>query len=278
MKQRVDPSVYDEKYYAERYQKIDYNDIEGLGDFDHIYQEAGSMLQFQEQDKIVDFGCGVGHLSLYLYLKYKCDITGVDYSPDALFLCENNLKMLESQREHSSIREKVRFLLFDSDNPPNFKGIKAVFLIDVVEHLHDYELDLILDTMANWRGKKGIQLVIHTDNNNYLRYVRPITDFLNVCLDKTTFQELKRGKMEVAKGHVNLATASKLKRKLASRNFKVLKIKYPSMDLAITKNQLGPITKHWIILYPIFFIGKILYFLRPSFYMLARHENSINSL
>lgn len=275
MEQRVDPSTYDERYYAGRYQNIDYQNLKKLSEFDHIYRKAGSMLQFQERDRIVDFGCGAGHLSFYLYLKYKCDITGVDYSRDALFLCENNLKTIENRREHSAIRERVRFLLLDSNNPPNFKGVRAVFLIDVVEHLYDHELDYILNKIKKWGGKNGIQLIMHTDNNYYLKFILPITNFLAVCLGKNTFHKLKKDKIELAKGHVNLTTAGKLKRRLTSHNFKVLKIEYPSMDIAITKNHLGPIAKYRIILYPIFYAGKILYFLRPSFYMLAKHRNSI---
>ena len=273
MKQRVDPSVYDEKYYSGRYQKIDYQNLERLSDFDHIYQKAGSILQFQEQDKIIDFGCGTGHLSLYLFLKYKCDVTGVDYSRDAIFLCEKNLKMLEARSKYSSTREKVRFMHFDIKNPPNFENIKAVFLIDVVEHLCNYELDLVLEKIKKW-GKK-IRIIIHTDNNNYLKFIRPVMDFLSVCFGKSTYQSLRKGYAEVAKGHVNLTTAGKLKRKLNLHSFDILKIEYPPINISVVKNQLGPIANHWFILYPIIFVGKTFYFLRPSFYMLAEHRGSI---
>ncbi|KKR43578.1 MAG: hypothetical protein UX02_C0003G0061 [Candidatus Moranbacteria bacterium GW2011_GWC1_45_18] len=277
IKQRVDASVYDDKYYAGRYQNIDYRNLERLGDFGHIYQKAGSMLQPEEQDKIVDFGCGIGHLSFYLFLKYKCDVTGVDYSQDALFLCEKNLKLLEARIEYSSIREKVRFVYFNINNPPNFKNIKAVFLIDVVEHLYDHELKLVLGEIKKWGGKNGIQIIIHTDNNNYLKFIRPILDFLAVCFKKNTYQKLNKGYAEVAKGHVNLTTAGRLKRKLVSHNFRVLKIEYPLMNTTTTKNQLGPIAQHWFVLYPIIFFGKILYFLRPSFYVLAENKETFQN-
>ncbi|MDP1845634.1 MAG: class I SAM-dependent methyltransferase [Candidatus Moranbacteria bacterium] len=275
MEQRVDPSTYDECYYAGRYQNIDYQNLKRLSEFDHIYQKAGSMLQLEERDRIVDFGCGAGHMSFYLYLKYKCDITGVDYSRDAIFLCEKNLTTLEGRSGHSVIRERVRFIFSDGDNLPDFEGVRAVFLIDVVEHLYDHELDSILSKIRKWSGEKEIKIIVHTDNNYYLKFIRPITDLLAVCFGKATFQKIKKVKVEEAKGHINLTTASKLKRKLISHNFNILKIEYPSMDIAITKNQLGPIAKYRIILYPIFYVGKIFYFLRPSFYMLAKHRNSI---
>jgi cyclopropane fatty-acyl-phospholipid synthase-like methyltransferase len=271
MEQRVDPSTYDERYYAGRYQNIDYQNLTGLNGFDHIYRKAGSMLQLEERDRIVDFGCGAGHMSFYLYLKYKCDITGIDYSRDAFLLCEENLKTLERQNKYSAIRERVHFFLTDSDSLPDFEGVRAVFLIDVVEHLHDHELNSILSKIKKWSGK-GIQLVIHTDNNYYLKFIRPITDLLAVCFGKETFQKIKKVKAEEAKGHVNLTTVSKLKRKLASHNFRILKIEYPTMDIAIVKDQLGPIAKYRFIFYPIFYVGKILYFLRPSFYMFAECE------
>lgn len=270
MKKGVDPSIYDKCYYAGRYENIDYNNLRELDDFDHIYRKAGSMMEFQEQDTIVDFGCGAGHMSFYLYLKFKCDITGIDYSPDAISLCEKNLKKLESRNEYSSIREKVRFLFFDSDKPSDFEEIKAVFLIDVVEHLYDHELNLILGEIKKWGDE--IQIIIHTDNNYYLKFIQPIFDFLNVCFGKTSFQKIKNAKAESAKGHVNLTTVSKLKRKLISKNYEILNIEYPSINISAVKNQLGSIANYQIISYLVLFFGKILYFLRPSFYMIAEYR------
>ena len=271
MKKGVDPSVYDQGYYAGRYENIDYQNLKGLDDFDHIYQKAGSMTDFHVQDKIVDFGCGAGHMAFYLYMKYKCGITGVDYSRDALLLCKKNLEILERRPGCSSIREKVRFFLLDINNLPDFEGVKAVFLIDLVEHLYGHELDLLLIKTKKWGGK--IKIIIHTDNNYYLKFVQPAINFLSVCFGKTSFQKIKNAKAESAKGHVNLTTPGKLKAKLISHDFKVLKIEYPSIDIAVIKKQMGPIANYRIISYSVLFFGKILYFLRPSFYMLAECRN-----
>ncbi len=268
----VDPKVYDASYFQGRYQNINYQELNDLSEFDHIYQAAGALIRLKSDGKVVDFGCGAGHLAFYLYLKYGCDITGLDYSPDALFLCAQNLDKLKNRKDHANIGEKVHFELTDLSNLPDFKNIQAVFLLDILEHLSDNEIGLVLKKIKNWGGKGGIQIVIHTDNNNYLRFVRPLTDWLLVIFGKSTFGEIKKGKAEVAKGHINLTTAGKLEKKLKRQGFRILKIKYPDINVDLVRAHLGTISGIKPILYAAYCMGKLFYFLRPSFYLLAKYQ------
>ena len=51
-----------------------------------------------------------------------------------------------------------------------------------------------------------------------------------------TGDEIKKGKAEVAKGHINLTTAGKLEKKLKRQGFRILKIKYPD-DVLLLQSQ-----------------------------------------
>jgi cyclopropane fatty-acyl-phospholipid synthase-like methyltransferase len=269
MEKSVDSSKYNKDYFGERYQYVDYEKIKNVSEFGHTYQKAGSILLLKENDKVVDLGCGSGQLSFYLNMKYGCDVTGVDYSPDAIHFCGKNLEILSGRSEYKDIRKKVRFYLSNNDNLPKFENIKAVYLIDVLEHLYDEETKLILEKIKKWETEKGIYLIIHTDNNNYLRFVRPFTDFISVFLGKTTWKKIKEGKEWDAERHVNLMTARVLKKKLEACGFRIKKLKYSPIDEEMVKVHLGQASKIKPLLYLAYFFGKLFYFLRPSFYMLA---------
>lgn len=244
--------------------------LKDISRFERSYQKASSMIKLGEDDTVVDLGCGTGQLPIFLYLKFSCNVIGIDYSEDAIRICEENKEKI-AKKDIDSIK-KLQFYRHDNAHLPEFRGIKAVFLIDVIEHLYNEEIHLILEKIKGWNEKK-ISIIIHTDNDYYLKYVRPWLDFLAVVLGKTTYQKLNEGHAEVAERHVNLTNANRLKKKLALNGFEILKVEYPSIDTAVIKSQIGPIANYWIILYPILFLGKILYFLLPSFYMLAEYDD-----
>jgi SAM-dependent methyltransferase len=272
MKSSVDSSLYNSQYFKDRYREVNYRKLKKLSDFENIYQKSGSLLKLDENDEVIDLGCGTGQLCLCLYLKYGCDITGVDYSPDAIGICNANIRELEKESGFNNIGKKIKFLLVNNEQIPDFQDVKAVYMIDIIEHLYNKEIDLVLHKIKEWSGENGIYLVIHTDNNNYLKFVLPLTNFISVVLGKTSYRRIKYEKEIVMKGHVNLTTAGNLVKKLRLKNFDIVKLEYPEINLEITKSQIGPIGKNKIILYPIYFFGKLLFFLRPSFYLLAKYK------
>jgi cyclopropane fatty-acyl-phospholipid synthase-like methyltransferase len=272
MKNSVEVSKYDSQYYRERQEFTAYDQLKNPEEFSHIYQKAGSMLKLGENDKVIDLGCGSGQLSFYLYLRYGCAVTGIDYSTDAISLCQKNLNILANRKEYPSIKEKIKFQLSDNASLSDFQGIKAVFLVDVLEHLYDDEIKIVLDKIMSWAGKNGIYLIIHTDNNDYLKFIQPAINWVSLFLGKTTTERIIREKKFDQERHINLTTPAKLRRKLAASGFKVVKKQYPAMGRDILKNHLGPIGEYRFILYPIYFLGKLFYFLRPSFYLLAKYD------
>jgi|GEM_PF-2693103 len=69
METGVGPSIYDAEYYAGRYSGMDFSNAVTSKDFHHIYRLDGSLLPPEKKDKVIDFGCGVGYMSFYSYLK-----------------------------------------------------------------------------------------------------------------------------------------------------------------------------------------------------------------
>jgi len=109
----------------------------------------------------------------------------------------------------------------------------------------------------------------------YLKYVRPIIYFLNLLFHKTTREEIKTGKSYEDERHINLMTANQLKRKLLKYGFVTEKIEYSTLNYANIKAQLrggGQIKILVEIIYP---LARLLFFLRPSFYLVAASVGKI---
>lgn len=87
------------------------------------------------------------------------------------------------------------------------ENIKAVYFCDVFEHLYAYEIKQIIKYISRW-GKPRI--VVHTDNNNYLRYIEPILNILGLISGNTTLKKIHQKNQFNKIRHVNLTTPKKL--------------------------------------------------------------------
>jgi cyclopropane fatty-acyl-phospholipid synthase-like methyltransferase len=275
----VPASKYDKNYYQERYQSTDQKMLSRTDDFDHIYKKSASLIKLKENDKVVDLGCGTGQMSIYLNHKFKCDVTGVDYSEQAIDLCQDNLKMFfKKNRELSP--GKVRFACSNNENLPDFSEIKAVFLLDVLEHLYPEEIGPVLEKIKKWNGRK-IYLVIRTDNKYYLRFIRPIGDLVSIYFGGASRKNIDENKKTELEKHVNIMDAGTLQKILLKHGYKTIKVEYPEINIEMIKRQFSTLGKYKVLLYSTLLAGKLLYFLRPSFYILAKyskknHESSFN--
>lgn len=277
MNKSIDPQKYNKEYFYNVLNSTDYTKNIGLDSFNHIYKKAGDIIQLNKNDYVVDLGCGSGHLAFYLFLKYHCSVLGIDYSMDAIGVCRENLESFLNQIKGKDIQNKIKFLQTNNEELPILDNIKAVFLVDVVEHLYDNELDVVFNKIIKWNNSKRIDVVIHTDNVNYLKFIRPFIDMLSVIFGKNTMKNIsERNKWEKER-HINLTAPRKLGRNLQRRGFRIRRVEYPDIDLEILKTQLGGLAKIKIFLYSIAVFAKLLFFLRPSFYMVA-HYNTKNEI
>lgn len=260
MKQ-VNSKYYNQKYFKFQSASPDFSCKISQKDFHKKYQEIASIIKLQSKDHICDLGCGTGDLSFLLWLKSNCQITAIDYSPDAIKICRQKKKLFVKNHPHL----KINFLNKDNLSLPQLKNIKAVFLCDVIEHLYPSEIDFVISKIKQW-GNPSI--VIHTDNNIYLKISEPILNFISLLTQKTTFKKLQKMKKFHKYRHVNLTNPKKLVQTMKQYGYTQKIIKYPKIDKKTIINQLGPLAKFKFLITLSNKILKLLPFLSPSFYCL----------
>lgn len=268
MKQ-VSPKKYDVQYWDNF--PFDYNRKIKLEEYGDVPNGISELLQLEKTDTVVDLGCGTGLVSFFLLQKYNCRVIGIDYSKDAIKICQFNKKKFIENNKVSA--RKITFLNKTNAELEIFKNIKAVYLKDVIEHLYDEEINKVLDTIKKW-NKESIYIAIHTDNKLYLQYIRPFEDLINLFLHRTTKKEIEKRNKYEAERHINLMTVNQVKRKLLKRGFITEKIKYTTLSSEKIRGQLRIVGQLKSLLLIIYFFAKILFFLRPSFYVLAKFKKN----
>lgn len=222
------------------------------------FREINSLIKIKKTDFIVDLGCGQGDMCFYLSAKYNCQIIGIDYSKDAINLANKHLKDFRTKYKSANIK----FYNLNNQHLPNLKNVKYVFLNDVIEHLYCQELKLMFNKIKDWGN--NTRIAIHTDNNIYIRFIRPFTDIIGKCIgsfDKNYFSSRKN----IEKLHVNLTNPYQLKKFMSNLKYKQIKLDYPQVDIKTINNQLG-FKKNNPISFLIKFFLNLFRPLSPSFY------------
>lgn len=81
--------------------------------------------------KVLDFGCGMGGMTLWLDKHYDCDVKGIDIDSNHIEI--SNMLKAKHGKEH------VQFILQDIVKQPLNEEFDFIFLNDVAEHIHpDY--------------------------------------------------------------------------------------------------------------------------------------------
>ena len=177
-KKSVDSKVYTTEYYL--------TDCMGYREFKDSYgdkleprlKEIVNRIVFTPGMRVLDVGCGRGEL-VFFAAKQGEEESGIDYSKEAIRLA-NTLKSKKSKE----IRSKMKFYVMDAKElkfPNSFFDL--VILTDVVEHLYNEELDIVLQEIKRVL-KKGSAMVIHTAPNRlffnigYKYYSYPMSSFI----------------------------------------------------------------------------------------------------
>lgn len=111
--------------------------------------------------RVLDIGCGRGEIVLHCG-RLGIDAYGVDYSKQALEIA-NKARSTHSPGEQS----RMHFILDDVKNLEFSESFDRIFLLDIVEHLHDWELMEVIDVCKSLIKPSGV-LIIHTLPNKWL--------------------------------------------------------------------------------------------------------------
>lgn len=264
MKQ-VKVKFYNQNYFKKQSLSPNFNKKLKIKDFQKKYKEISSLIELKSTDFICDYGCGTGDLSFFLSLKYDCQIIAIDYSPNAIKICQKKLKLF---KKNTNSKAKIKFINKNNQQIPHFKNIKAIFFCDVFEHLYDSEIKLVLSKFSKWN--ENLNLVVHTDNNNYLKFIQPIINQISLIMKTTTPQEIKRHFLFDQKRHINLTNPKDLQKKMKSIGFSQKKLVYPKPSLLAVKSQLGKLSKSKIITNFSLKTIKKVPVLSPSFFALYK--------
>lgn len=109
----------------------------------------------QKELQILDIGCGRGELS-YALAKAGAIVTGIDYSSEAINIANNTFS------HNSSL--KLEYICDDVLNYPFSSKFDKIILSDVVEHIEEPALQILLMRCRELLSADGL-LIIHTAPN-----------------------------------------------------------------------------------------------------------------
>lgn len=164
----VGPDAYTEEYYLgcasgfDQWEASQGLDVPPLV-FD-VFRRAG----IGPGCRVFDIGCGRGEVVLNA-ARAGATAVGIDYSDAALGLARR------MQVLHPDFASRASFLKCDAKSLPlPSASVDRAFMLDVVEHLHPWELDLALREIRRVLRPDGA-LFIHTmPNRHFYRYVYPV--------------------------------------------------------------------------------------------------------
>jgi SAM-dependent methyltransferase len=199
----VPADLYNEQYY--RYYNRGFGEFKA-GSIHPIFKKAIRLAELLNKNKILDIGCGRGEI-IYLCALHGCQASGIDYSESAVNMARNFLdNNLPKTLSHSANVE-----LMDAKNLKyESSSFDAVFMLDIVEHLYDGELEKVLAEASRVLKPSG-KLIVHTDPNWFIMGpVRFLSGLIGINLKSKKF-------------HINEQSIFSLKKHL-NRTFSVKKI------------------------------------------------------
>ncbi|KXK07438.1 MAG: Ubiquinone biosynthesis O-methyltransferase [Microgenomates bacterium OLB22] len=265
----VDPTKYDSAYFTKVMRSVDYTKKVTIKDFKPIHHHIADLIRLTPDDLIVDYGCGNGDLAFLLAMKYGCHVVGIDYSKDAIDIANKYRAYLAKTK--SLDLEKTEFYCYDITHTPKkfHRDVSAVYLADVIEHLYDSEIEVLMRLINKW-SNKDIQLIIHTDNNAYLTYIRPLIDVLSILTGASSLSTIQQRNIWEKERHVNLTTPIELRKKMRELGFVQVKMTYSLVDKATIAAQIGGLARIPGITACLYLCANIFSFLLPSFYSVFR--------
>lgn len=209
----VSPELYTREYFTtdcEGYHLLE----SGCEVLPERIQEALAAAGDLEGRWVLDVGCGRGELACEA-ARRGAHAVGVDYAPAAI-----ELSMERRGAMPPPLRERVEFRLADAkglDFPDG--SFDVVFMIDVYEHLHPYEIEHTLGEIRRVLRPWG-RLVVHTGPNTWFyRVGYPLVRWAARLMLRRELPEDLRGQYDDVM-HVNEQSPLSLHRGLTAAGFR----------------------------------------------------------
>ena len=160
----VSPETYNSEYFL--------GDCEGHGDFaegriSHRLERALEHVDAAPGRRILDLGCGRGEATAWAAAEGAL-VCGADYSDDALRIARQRCTTADGQAPLLLIRADACALPFADG------AFDRVMMLDIVEHLYPWQLELALAEVYRVLSRGGT-LVVHTAPNLwYYRFGYPL--------------------------------------------------------------------------------------------------------
>ncbi len=177
-----------------------------------IHERIIAISRIKPGMKILDLGCGRGEL-LVKVAKLGAEATGIDFSKASICLAKKSLLMLSKK-----LRPKIKLMRGDVKElgqPNNYYD--RIFLIDLIEHLRPWEVDILLNDIRKYLKTDG-QIIIHTwPNRLVVDYGYPINNLWQLLRNKPKIKH-KREKYDLIM-HINEQTQTSLKGSLKKHKY-----------------------------------------------------------
>ena len=161
----LNANLYNKNYYLKTLPGLEH--LEKMDVIDPAVTDTIRFGHIVPENHVLDFGCGRGALAIAL-AKRGSTVVGVDFSQDAINFASEYLKRFPEE-----VGRRVRFFRMEMSEL-NFKAeFDAIVFNQVYEHLHNWELEILLSKFKHSLKQNGI-LVISTPNLNYIRYLFPL--------------------------------------------------------------------------------------------------------
>lgn len=238
----VPAEMYDQSYYL--------NSMEGADEFTH---SGGQKLSYRLEysinlakitpgERVLDIGCGRGEATLNCALR-GAKSHGLDYSPAAMHIA----RQLMGHARRNDMEMSVEQALADQ-LPFLNNSFDKVFMLDIVEHLYQSELERTFLEVYRIL-KPGGNLVIHTmPNADYYRWGYPIYRLVMAIIGQKLPRD-PRSRWYRGDTHVNIQNPRRLRQALIESGFSPVHIWIDALtnrSLVRTLLSIGP--WRWVLL------------------------------
>lgn len=216
---QVNSTIYDSDYYLHAYSEDPKKYLSDLQNLPVALHRCFDYADPKPDEKVLDLGCGRGHLSYFCVLK-GCVVTAVDYSKDAIDLA---LKTKEALPDN--LRDKMTVKQMDFKNLDTNEKFDIIFMADLIEHLYDWELKILFEKARQVLKPRTGRLIIHTaPNKTWINVIFPLKRILDwpSTLKKNNDFYYTRDKYSYdPEMHVNEQTLSEVRKLLKGFKAKV---------------------------------------------------------